>query len=560
MASIFGGMQTNVVTVTGSQQVSGRKRFLNADNEMEGTLIQPTIQANAEIIDTTELSFLAGASSNIQAQFAGINIVLTGLTALEQALQALEPAPNATTVVFNSKIKLIGTTPNITVLDPINAEVLTYLPTQFVQSNSNNVTAIPTCTIQQHNVILQSSVIPILDTLQVQAWSITSGEQVNCYAWTGQYSYLGCRSGRVYWFDINLSSWTLLLTFDRAVRSMFYQSNTGRLYFGGRFDNLNIPFSIAGLNKICYTTDFPNLSGSIAVDVWINYGSNGFNGAVNAITSENNFIYFGGEFSDLNSGGLQCSYLAIYDYNTGMVHALDNQNGNGFDAPVHALAIASEHLVATGHFNQVLSNTGSSTSNYCVSIYLNGGMFVNTLEHLYGNPTALSTPIDFFGSVVTDGTNFYISTKDYNIDGQGANYMVQAPYNSFPSGSPIGANEYLDYQTSFILPNVFSVSSNDSVYLTEGFKQGTLPFSPYIYFNYELNRPEFIDLGSGQIYAFTGPNVNPFVFGGGRVLLYNDVSYTGFQFSGGGTGKIATLFWNGYAYFLTANTGNGNPT
>ena len=108
MASIFGGMQTNAVTITGNQQVSGRKRFLNAGNEMEGTLIQPTIQANTEIIDTTELSFLAGASSNIQQQFAGINIVLTGLTALEQALQAIEPSPALNVVQFNDTVSLIN--------------------------------------------------------------------------------------------------------------------------------------------------------------------------------------------------------------------------------------------------------------------------------------------------------------------------------------------------------------------------------------------------------------------------------------------------------------------
>jgi hypothetical protein len=73
---------------------------------MEGTLIQPTIQANAEIIDTTELSFLAGASSNIQGQFAGINIVLTGLTTLEQALQAIDPSPAANVVQFGDTILL----------------------------------------------------------------------------------------------------------------------------------------------------------------------------------------------------------------------------------------------------------------------------------------------------------------------------------------------------------------------------------------------------------------------------------------------------------------------
>ena len=106
MSSIFGSIAYNAVTLDTSQTVSGKKRFLNVGNEMEGTLLQPTILALSQSIDPTELSFLAGASSNIQTQIAGINIVLTGLTALEQALQAIEPAPNATTVQFNNSILL----------------------------------------------------------------------------------------------------------------------------------------------------------------------------------------------------------------------------------------------------------------------------------------------------------------------------------------------------------------------------------------------------------------------------------------------------------------------
>ena len=106
MANIFGNPSNNNVTLNTEQDVTGKKRFLNDGNEMEGTLVQPIILANMETIDTTELSFLAGASSNIQQQFAAINIVLAGLTALEQALEAIEPAPNATTVQFNNSILL----------------------------------------------------------------------------------------------------------------------------------------------------------------------------------------------------------------------------------------------------------------------------------------------------------------------------------------------------------------------------------------------------------------------------------------------------------------------
>lgn len=560
MASIFGGMQTNAVTLTGSQQVSGRKRFLNAGNEMEGTFIQPTIQANAEIIDTTELSFLAGASSNIQAQFAGINIVLTGLTALEQALQALEPAPNATTVVFNSKIKLIGTTPNITVLDPINAEVLTYLPTQFVQASSNNVTAIPTCTIQNHNVFLQSSVIPLIDTLLPTGYSIPGGEQVNCFCDTGAYMFIGCESGNVYYFNSSTTTWDLSATFENSVRCLYWHYYQSRLYIGGKFENMYYPITQTGLYNVCYSTDFP-IFNTVGVDVWNNYGINGFDGAVNAITSDGSFMYFGGEFKYIQFNGLNCMKLACYDWSsTQMIYALDNLSGGGFTDRVMGLSILNNYLCVVGEFNTIITNSGYLTANYCVSIFLNAGFLVGSTEYLYGVPSALDTPISVYGSVKNDGTYFYISCANHNIYGNGVNYLFQTPYYSFPSVSAIGNNAYDTTQTSFTLTGGIASVGYDNFYLLNGEIKTSLPFQPYIYWNNFYGRVEFIDTGSGQIYAFTGVNVNPFIFGGGRVLLYNDVSYPGFQFSGGGTGKIATLFWNGYAYFLTANTGNGTPT
>ena len=133
MSSIFGSIASNAVTLDTTQTVSGKKHFLNVGNEMEGTLLQPTILALSQSIDPTELSFLAGASSNIQSQFAGINIVLTGLTALEQALQAIEPAPNATTVKFADTILLE---------DPLNSgNTLVLAPGEI--SNVVNINGLP---------------------------------------------------------------------------------------------------------------------------------------------------------------------------------------------------------------------------------------------------------------------------------------------------------------------------------------------------------------------------------------------------------------------------------
>ena len=141
MSSIFGGNNFNAVTLDTDQSISGKKRFLNDTNEFEGIMVQPIIEALGQTIDPTELSFLAGASSNIQNQFAGINVVLTGLTALEQALQAIEPAPNATTVQFNTTLLLddgVGNTITAGV-NQINFTTASYYPSVISNSSGQDM-------------------------------------------------------------------------------------------------------------------------------------------------------------------------------------------------------------------------------------------------------------------------------------------------------------------------------------------------------------------------------------------------------------------------------------
>ena len=109
MSSIFGNDRTsssNLVTTDTQQTVTGRKTLSNTNNQISGSLINPTIFANAVVVSTANIACVANASSNIQTQINNINTVIGGLTALEQALQAIEPAPNATTVQFNNSILL----------------------------------------------------------------------------------------------------------------------------------------------------------------------------------------------------------------------------------------------------------------------------------------------------------------------------------------------------------------------------------------------------------------------------------------------------------------------
>lgn len=90
-----------VVTLNGKQTVSGQKNFTSDFNTIAGTFIQPHIEALSTTITPTILSYLSGTSSNIQSQINGNGAILT---ALDQALQALLPAPNSTTVQFNDTV------------------------------------------------------------------------------------------------------------------------------------------------------------------------------------------------------------------------------------------------------------------------------------------------------------------------------------------------------------------------------------------------------------------------------------------------------------------------
>ncbi len=90
-----------VVTLNGKQTVSGQKNFTSDFNTIAGTFIQPHIEALGSVITPTILSYLSGTTSNIQTQLNNSGSIVTQLN---QALQALEPAPNAITVQFNKNV------------------------------------------------------------------------------------------------------------------------------------------------------------------------------------------------------------------------------------------------------------------------------------------------------------------------------------------------------------------------------------------------------------------------------------------------------------------------
>jgi len=506
--------------------------------------------------------YIIGNSASITASLSSV------LTTLDQALQALQPAPNSSTVNFNDTVRcdaggnfIIEMKPSQIIQTETAVGTLYYTPTQFIQANSNVPTSIPASNTPYHRVILESAPVPFIDTLVATGWSISS-EQINCFGHNGGDMYIGCESGNIYWFNNANPSWDLIMTMDGSIRCLYFHAQTTKMYIGGKFTNMIYPVGIGGLNYICWSSSFPNLYSSIGVDVWNNYAVNGFNGAVNAVAGDSNYLYFGGEYGSISSGAIDPKYISMYEWNsTGNLYPFDNGSGYGFDASVYGLSLIGDRLCATGEFNTVICNMGYITAFYCVSITLIAGFIVNNNEFLFGNPNALANPISILDSVKGDGSTFFISTNDANVNGSGANYMLTAPYNSLSSTGSLGANNFASPQTSFNLESSIGSVGYDAVYLTNGTITATLPFTPYIYWNYPFGRQEFINLGSGQIYAFSGSTINQFTFSSGRGLIYNGISYfTGINFTAG-QGYTAELLWGiqGNYYALISNTGGGSP-
>jgi hypothetical protein len=510
-------------------------------------------------------NYIIGNSASITTSLS------TVLTTLDQALQALQPAPSATIVKFNNTVRCDNGTSRV--IDMNNGDItsvdggvgtMTYIPSFVLPASSNQAIQIPPFSQNPHQIILESAPVPLIDTLEAQPYPLPSVEQVNCFGVNTNTNdmYLGCESGNILWFNVATTSWDLLMTMNGSVRCLYFHSNSGRMYIGFKGDSMVYPSYQGNLNYICYSTAFPSLYPTLTTDTWSNYGINGFNTVVNAVAGDGTYLYFGGEFDYDYNNNLNCKKLAIYDWNaTGNLYAIDGSSGTGVDDIVYGLSLISDKLCITGMFQTVFSNMGSLTARYCVCLTMIAGYILNSMEYLFGDPTALSTPIDIYDSVKGDGSVFWISTKDNIIASNLVNYMIQAPNYSFSSSSVVGYNQCASPQTSYNLQGTIGSVGADQVYLKFGETQATLTFQPYIYWNYTYGRQEFINLGNGAIYAFTGSTSNPFYLQNSRTINYSGNTYfTGWSITptGNGFGYSSTLLWNG-SYYIPTSMNGGSP-
>jgi hypothetical protein len=555
---------------------TGTTLTLNSSGGISNTLTSSTATitngaGDTNVMNATSMTITdSGSSGNSTYAYDSISINGTSGTFQADTTQiAIEnggdnvfisngAGANPVGVRINGSSYIVDANPtSIQQTDPANI-VATYIPEIILSGNSNQTVVIPPFT-PPHKVILQSAPIPVIDKLQLTSWNFPSGETINTYADTGSYMYLGCESGNIYYFDG--SSWLVYATFSGAVKCLYWFAPQGRLYIGGSFNDITNPISQTGLNNICWANSLPTFN-SIGVDVFANYSVNGFTGAVFAITGDSSFLYFGGAFQSITGGGLLCNYLACYDWsNTQYIYALDGGYGTGFNANVWGLAITNQYLCVVGEFNTLYTGGGTYPANYCVQLYLNSGFIVGSYYYLLGNPFALNNAISRPDLVKTDGSYYYISTNDSSVGG--IQYLLQVPYYSFASVGQVGNNGYNTQQTSFTLNASISSVGYDNRYLQTGNLIATLPFTPYIYWNNQQSRVEFIDIATGSIYAFTGDSNNKFALSSGRNLMNAGNNYTGgWSITPSGASQLgfnSVLFWNGAYYAPLSVNGSGSP-
>jgi hypothetical protein len=218
MSTLFGYFNDTPVTVNGSQTIAGKKRFINSTNDFSGFLNQPTVKAGSTTITPTVLSYLNGLSSNAQQQIDGINIVLTGLTALEQALVALEPAPNATTVQFNDSILLDNGLGNTITAGSNQINFVSSAINPSVISNSSgqdmNVASSNNLNLSATNDIILSS--DALGTVNLNALNI------NSYGYATPFCFTRERSNDSFTYNLGGQTWENVKDFDLNVPYQFF--------------------------------------------------------------------------------------------------------------------------------------------------------------------------------------------------------------------------------------------------------------------------------------------------------------------------------------------------
>ena len=525
-STIFGSFNNEQqVTVNSNQQVRGRKTFLNAGNEYAGTFVDPTFTVNGVSITSTEVSYLEGLTSNIQDQLDD-KLDLSGGT-------------------------LVGELD----IEDNNAEILTYLPTQFVTANSNTPTPIPASNLGKYQVVLTSSYVPLEDELE-QSTNIDAGETVLCSAFTQVNQYIGTDQGNLYVFDLITSNWLKVNTFDGAIYTLFWDVNLLVLLIGGEFVNMSYPTVQSNYNRICYITDSTSPQTPLYWIFSTTLGV-GFDNAVCSITSDGmpaGYLYFAGKFDATYYSSIQLKKMACYDNSTQTIYPLNNLPSNGFDNTVWNMLYVQGYITVTGEFASVFSNGTQYDSSYAMQFPIAGWLQGPNPPLVFsGVNYNLSVPISSPSLITTNGATIYIGTNDvYN----GINYVFSFTFSTIGVVNSMGTNQFSGPVTAMAPDNG---SGWEVMCGSEYFQNGTfefdIGFNASLFINSVFVGSTFGDATTGDFWNFgLSPN-NSFTLQASRMILNNGASYQGGVEMNGEPGRICILLWDGTDYFVLSNTG-----
>jgi hypothetical protein len=572
----------NAVTIDGSQTLlTGIKTFTNLP-DCSAVPISGSQLVNKTYVDgltpATATSLAGGVASQIPFQSApsttsfiangtaGQYLQSNGLATPSWATIPVIPStPNLSSVLSagntaNTSINMNGFSINNINTLTTNQAGLSFLPQATVQAVSNTPINIPVYG-GDHQILLKASPVPVFDTLVVQTQFIGSGS-VNCSAVGAGFQWLGTNNGEIYCYDVATNNWTLVAQFNGPIYALFYSSASDRLYIGGNFFSCSNPSTPNPYSNVAY---IPAPSTSLIIPdnlIWSGASFGGFNGAVNAITSDGgDFVYFGGNFTNNADITLILNFFACYDQTSNVLSPIDNNTANGFNGAVYNLDYLSGSICATGQFTQITTGGVPTNSFYCVVFAINGNA-VSSVNALDGGSTSLSTGIGGYDFIDNDGTEFLVVINEsYSAPSYTLNYLMKVSTSGVSSTS--GSNTINAPLTSFFRKvstgQTHAITNINDYYIDSAL--ATAMGNNYFTFNYIGSDIVYFNLqGIGSQWAFVGASYNNFLLGGGRQILWYDGSVftTGYLAQTPNYGATLLLQWNGTYYVQICSL--GSPT
>jgi hypothetical protein len=253
------------------------------------------------------------------------------------------------------------------------------------------------------------------------------------------YTYVGTDNGLMYYSSDGFNWFQVNVVFDGIIRGM--KEFAGYLYIVGEFNNETVSGLICnGVAKINSINNFFQIT-------WVNVGGNGFNAKVRCLeASGSGYLYIGGDFTNTDTGSLNCNYIAIVD-GADNLYCMDNSSGAGygFDNSVYFIkenVSAPNVLIIGGEFSSVTTALGvvSVTKN---AIWTTNGSYDSGFPPIYMVVGLNAAP----RCITSNGVSNYIGGDftaltygDYlvSFDWNGSAYVeAQFPPSFGSSSSPV---------------------------------------------------------------------------------------------------------------------------